>query len=108
MASDVLRASGRGVMKIYRLYDPQEDQFVSSGRSLYAKNGRSHWANKSGAMTTKNNLPADVKERVVWVEYELVEVDREGLAVARVARRTEQERLHKAVQAASQDLAELE
>lgn len=66
-------------MKIYRLFDPVEDQFISSGRSLYSKNGRSHWTHKSGALSTKRNLPDAERERALWIEYELVEVAREKI-----------------------------
>lgn len=64
-------------MKIYRLYDPETKSYVSSGRSLYAKNGRSLWLNRSGALNAKKNLADDVRARVELVTYELVEIDRE-------------------------------
>lgn len=64
-------------MVVYRLWDPQEQKFVASGRSLYSTNGRTLWVGKSGAVNTKRNLPDDVRERVELVTYELVEVARE-------------------------------
>lgn len=60
---------------VYRIFDPEVGKFCCSGRSLYAGNGRSIWAAKSGATVTLRNLPADVRERAVIKAFQLVEIE---------------------------------
>ncbi len=60
---------------VYRIFDPEVGKFCCSGRGLYAGNGRSVWASKSGATVTLKHLPADVKARVVIKAFRLIEVE---------------------------------
>ena len=59
------------VWRIRSKKDPKA--FYSSGRGLYAKNGRSIWARLSGAVTTFNNLSPEEQADAECVQYVLVE-----------------------------------
>ncbi len=59
---------------VFRVFDPVENKYCSTGRSLYAGNGRSVWANKSGASNARNNMPDEIKDRLEIRKFQLVEV----------------------------------
>lgn len=59
---------------VWRIWDPVEEKFCSTGRSRYAKNGRSVWMSKGAASVALGQMPADVKARAVVREYNLVPV----------------------------------
>jgi hypothetical protein len=61
-------------MKVYRVYDPQENKFCCTGRSLYSGNGRSAWFNKGGAVNARNNMPDEIKDRLEIKVFQLVEI----------------------------------
>lgn len=63
---------------VYRVYDLVENKFCSTGRSLYAGNGRSIWANKSGASNAMRHMPDKLKHRLVVKKFILVEIDTES------------------------------
>ena len=57
---------------VYRIYDPETQKFCASGHSLYGK-GRSIWMNASGASNARNNMPEEIRERLVIKKFKLVE-----------------------------------
>lgn len=57
---------------VYRVYDPETQNFCSSGHSLYGK-GRSIWMNIGGAVNAKKNMPTDIRDRLVIKKFRLVE-----------------------------------
>lgn len=59
---------------VWRVWDPVAEMFCSSGRSLYAKNGRSVWMSKGAASVALGQMPADVKARAVVCAFNLVPV----------------------------------
>lgn len=59
---------------IYRIYDPVAEKFCSSGRGLYAKNGRTFWAAKGAVMVALANMPAEIRGRLIVRTFELREV----------------------------------
>ena len=58
---------------VYRIFDPVENKFCSSGRGLYAHNGRSMWGGKGAARVALANMPEEIRSRLVIKEYLLVE-----------------------------------
>lgn len=65
-------------MNAYRIYDPVEDKFCSSGRGLYSSNGRTIWISKSGAKLALKHMPPEIKDRLVLKEYTLIETPPEN------------------------------
>lgn len=59
---------------VYRVWNNHTGQWVSSGRGLYAKNQRTIWMAKSGAVKTINNLPAAERGDCIVRKFVLVEV----------------------------------
>ncbi len=55
---------------VYRIYDPKENKYCSSGHSLYGK-GRSIWMNLGGATSAKNNMPDEIRDRLIILKYKL-------------------------------------
>ncbi len=58
---------------VYRIFDPIEKKFCSSGRGLYAHNGRSMWGGKGAAKVALSNMPEEIKSRLIIKEFLLVE-----------------------------------
>lgn len=59
---------------VWRVWDPVEGMFCASGRSLYAKNGRSVWMSRGAASVALGQMPAEVRARAVVCAYNLVPV----------------------------------
>lgn len=62
-------------MKVYRVYDPIENKFCCTGRSLYSGNGRSVWFNKGAATSALKNMPDEIKDRLQIKAFMLVELE---------------------------------
>jgi hypothetical protein len=62
-----------GLVFVFRIFDPVEKKFCSSGATLYGR-GRSIWANKSGVVNALNNMPDDIKGRLEIKKFQLEEV----------------------------------
>ena len=60
--------------KVYRIWDPVEQKFCSSGRSMYANNGRSIWMTKGAATMAKKTMPKHTEIK----EYILIETTKEN------------------------------
>lgn len=58
---------------VYRIFDPVENKFCSSGRGLYAHNGRSMWGGKGAAKVALSNMPKEIRSRLIIKEFFLVE-----------------------------------
>lgn len=59
---------------VFRIWNRDKRAFVRSGRGRYAKNGRTLWAKKSGAIRAVQELPVGERIACVIKEYELVEI----------------------------------
>jgi hypothetical protein len=57
---------------VFRVFDPVEDKFCSSGHSLYGK-GRTIWMNAAGATLAKMSMPTEIQDRLVIKKFRLVE-----------------------------------
>ena len=60
---------------VYRIYDPKEDKYCSSGRGLYAQNGRSIWMSLGAVRVAFKNMPPDIKDRLKIQAFTLEPVE---------------------------------
>lgn len=68
---------------VWRIWDPTAGMFCSSGRSLYAKNGRSIWMSKGAAAVALGRMPAEVRERALLCAFNLVPVGGDAALAAK-------------------------
>lgn len=59
---------------VYRIFDPVQNMYCSSGRGFYAHNGRSVWVSKGAVKNALRNMPVEIRDRLIVKEFALVEV----------------------------------
>ena len=60
-------------MNVYRIYDPFEKKFCSSGRNPYASNKRTIWMTLNGAKLALKNMESGLQKNLIIKEYTLQE-----------------------------------
>lgn len=63
---------------VWRIWDPIEQKFCSSGTSLYATGGRSVWLGLGGCKAALREMPKEIRDRAEFKEFTLVEVVKEN------------------------------
>lgn len=64
----------KAIMTVFRIYDPVESKFVSSGHGMYSR-GRSMWSGKAQANNALKNMPQSIRGRLIVKKYILIEAE---------------------------------